>query len=139
MFRTSPAVLSNSCRLKLCLSFGLKQSSVVKISELQAAERVSVAQPLDLHTRMSSSTSGDGRKETPISEELNQSRGFRCPIRNRDSPTGRDLFRRQNESTPFRVHWFQGDTLSPQTRKRIFTRSSRKSVELFSFLVLNSW
>ncbi|XP_025761823.1 heterogeneous nuclear ribonucleoproteins C1/C2 isoform X1 [Oreochromis niloticus] len=89
---------------------------------------------------MSSSTSGSGsgKNTRPISEELKQTRGSGYPIRNWDSEAGVAFPRHQCESTPFRVHWFQGDTLSQQSCKRIFTRASRKSVELFSFLVLNS-
>lgn len=45
-----------------------------------------------------------------------------------------DLFSCVHESTPFRVHWFQGDTISLQSRKRIFTYSSKNSVEFYSFL-----
>lgn len=43
-------------------------------------------------------------------------------------------FCRVYESTPFRVHWFQGDTISLQSRTRIFTYSSKNSVEFYSFL-----
>lgn len=43
------------------------------------------------------------------------------------------------ESTPFRVHWFQGDTISLQNRKRIVIYSSKNSVDFYSFLVVSSW
>lgn len=43
------------------------------------------------------------------------------------------------ESTPFRVHWFQGDTVSLPSRIRIFTYSSKNSIEFYSFLALSSW
>ncbi|CAJ1085942.1 putative FH1/FH2 domain-containing protein 1-like [Xyrichtys novacula] len=42
------------------------------------------------------------------------------------------------KSTPFRVCWFQGDTISLQSRKRIFPLSSKICAEFYSFLVFSS-
>lgn len=63
------------------------------------------------------------------------------PITNSDTESGRALSIGACVSTPFRVHRFQGDTISLKSRKRIFTHSSitqRWILLIFSIYLLVS-
>ena len=83
------------------------------------------------------STSRSGRRVGQSLARVSTRRCTNGQSENSCAGCGRHPPRCGCESTPFRVHWFQGDTISLQSR--ILTHSSKNSVEFYSFLVLSSW